>query len=118
MYIKEQNSTILTEWKDTEINRKKAENWNLEIYTGDKELGFDGFYYVKGSAPQPPILNYAEKRAAEYPAIGEQLDLIYWDKVNNTDTWQRTIAAVKEKYPKEAKNAESTPDSNSGLHNV
>lgn len=45
--------------------------------------------------------SYAEKRAAEYPAIPDQLDMIYWDKVNGTNVWRDTIAAIKEKYPKE-----------------
>lgn len=45
--------------------------------------------------------NYAQKRAREYPAIGEQLDMIYWDKVNGTNLWQEKIAEIKAKYPKE-----------------
>lgn len=44
---------------------------------------------------------YKEKRAAEYPSYGDQLDMIYWDKVNNTNIWVDTISAIKAKYPKE-----------------
>lgn len=81
--------------------------------------GYDGQAYFLGTEPQKPEPTYAEKRAAEYPAIGDQLDMIYWDKVNNTDHWQQTIAAVKEKYPKEAAdNAESTVIDNFGLSHV
>ena len=43
---------------------------------------------------------YAQKRAKEYPAVGEQLDMIYWDKVNGTNLWQTKIAEIKAKYPK------------------
>lgn len=45
-------------------------------------------------------LTYAEKRAEEYPPLAEQLDMQYWDKVNNTNLWQEHINAVKTKYPK------------------
>ena len=50
---------------------------------------------------EPEPLTYAEKRAMEYPSIQEQLDMIYWDKVNGTNTWQEKIAEIKAKYPKE-----------------
>jgi hypothetical protein len=36
----------------------------------------------------------------EYPSIQEQLDLQYWDKINNTNKWEEAINAVKIKYPK------------------
>ena len=44
---------------------------------------------------------YAEKRAVAYPSIPDQLDMIYWDKVNGTNLWQEKIAEIKAKYPKE-----------------
>ena len=50
---------------------------------------------------EPEPLTYAEKRAMEYPSIQEQLDMIYWDKINSTNTWQEKIAEIKAKYPKE-----------------
>lgn len=43
---------------------------------------------------------YKERRASEYKTIAEQLDMLYWDKVNNTNLWQEHINAVKTKYPK------------------
>jgi len=36
----------------------------------------------------------------EYPSIGEQLDMQYWDAVNGTTTWKDTIAQVKSDNPK------------------
>ena len=42
-------------------------------------------------------MTYADKRSAEYPSIGEQLDDIYH---NGIDGWKTTIKAVKDKYPK------------------
>ena len=44
--------------------------------------------------------SYFYKRAAEYPSIQEQLDMQYWDKVNDTNNWEQAIQSVKEKYPK------------------
>lgn len=47
-------------------------------------------------------LPYDQKRALSYPAMTEQLDMLYWDGVNGTTTWADAIAAVKAKYPKGA----------------
>jgi len=59
----------------------------------------DGAYVIVQNAPAPEP-TYAEKRAAEYPSVADQLDMMYWDKVNGTDIWAETVAAVKAKYPK------------------
>ena len=65
------------------------------------EEAYDGHWYAAGYAPAEPEKSYAEKRLAEYPSIGDQLDMMYWDKVNGTNIWQLTIAEIKAKYPKE-----------------
>jgi len=36
----------------------------------------------------------------QYPSIGEQLDMQYWDAVNGTTTWKDAIAQVKADNPK------------------
>ena len=43
---------------------------------------------------------YKEKRSKEYPKIEDQLDMLYWDKINGTDNWLNLINEVKKKYPK------------------
>ena len=43
---------------------------------------------------------YKYQRAREYPSLQEQLDMQYWDKINNTTNWQNAINTVKTKYPK------------------
>jgi hypothetical protein len=43
---------------------------------------------------------YQRDRAKSYPSIQEQLDLQYWDKLNNTTKWEEAINAVKIKFPK------------------
>jgi hypothetical protein len=40
---------------------------------------------------------YKSKRAAEYPSIVDQLDLLYH---GGMDAWKAAIQAVKDKYPK------------------
>lgn len=51
----------------------------------------------------PPIVipveepTYAELRAAAYPNMADQLDMIFHDGI---DAWKATIAAVKAEYPK------------------
>jgi hypothetical protein len=45
-------------------------------------------------------MTYADHRAAEYPEIGDQMDMQYWDGINGTTTWADAIKAVKDKYPK------------------
>ena len=42
-------------------------------------------------------MTYADKRVAEYPSIGDQLDKIYHSGIAG---WKTTIKAVKDKYPK------------------
>lgn len=66
----------------------------------DVEQAYTGEWYIAGYAPPKPELTYKEKRLAEYPDIGEQLDMIYWDKVNGTNLWQEKISEIKAKYPK------------------
>ena len=40
------------------------------------------------------------QRDRQYPPIGEQLDLQYWDKVNGTSKWQEAVSKVKSDHPK------------------
>ena len=39
-------------------------------------------------------------RIKAYPSIGDQLDMQYWDGVNDTTTWADAIAKVKADNPK------------------
>ncbi len=53
--------------------------------------------------PEP---SWVEKRLANkakggYGSIGEQLDMLYWDKKNGTDNWEKHIDKVKSDIPKE-----------------
>ena len=52
---------------------------------------------AKAETDRIAAMTYADKRSAEYPAIGDQLDDIYH---NGIDSWKSTIKAIKDKYPK------------------
>ena len=40
------------------------------------------------------------QRLREYPPIEEQLDMLYWDRMNGTERWIQAIKKVKDKHPK------------------
>ena len=44
---------------------------------------------------------YARNRQAEYPSMGDQLDMIYKDNLNSTTTHKDAVEAVKTKWPKD-----------------
>ena len=82
-------------------NEKIAQDLGLSLTTERQIVyGYDGKRYFAGEEPTPPEPSYAQKRAAEYPPIADQLDMIYWDKVNGTNLWQEKISSIKAKYPK------------------
>jgi len=87
-------------------------NWDgvteYSVPEGDLILS-DGNAYIGGdfaggvfSAIQPveDTGTYVEKRQAAYAPIGDQLDMQYWDSVNDTTTWKDHIASVKDQFPK------------------
>ena len=84
-------------YKDTENNLHWLESTDFEHYLPrgcvpitDEE--------ADALRPQPAELTYAQKRAAEYPPISDQLDYIYHHGV---EAWkQDMVAPVKAKYPK------------------
>ena len=43
---------------------------------------------------------YSRNRATAYASTGDQLDMQYWDSVNDTTTWKDHIASVKAQFPK------------------
>lgn len=44
--------------------------------------------------------NNQYQRDRTYPNIGDQLDMIYWDKINGTEKWKEAIEKVKADHPK------------------
>jgi hypothetical protein len=43
---------------------------------------------------------YQRTRAKSYPSLSDQLDMQYWDSVNDTTTWKDAVAKVKSDNPK------------------
>ena len=95
-YYKTENGQITQATRSKEI----AQKLNFESTEKNILYGHDGKLYFEDELPTPPEPTYAEKRATEYPSVEEQLDMIYWDKVNNTNLWQEKITEIKNKYPK------------------
>ena len=110
------SSKLIADWYDSNITYYKITDGKIGLATTSETVaksvgldqkteknivhGYDGQLYFEDECPPPPEPTYAEKRAAEYPSVQEQLDMIYWDKINGTNVWQQTITAIKTKYPK------------------
>ena len=71
---------------------------NIDYQQFIQDVAEQGIEIVEG----PDIIepDYATLRQQEYPSREEQLDMMYWDKVNGTTVWEDTIQAIKDKYPK------------------
>ena len=81
--------------KDNMSIPRTADNREYRQFIEDIALGNDT---VEG----PDIIepDYATLRQQEYPSREEQLDMMYWDRVNGTNIWEETIQSIKEEYPK------------------
>ena len=81
--------------KDNMSIPQAADNREYRQFIEDIALGNDT---VEG----PDIIepDYSTLRQQEYPSREEQLDMMYWDRVNGTNIWEETIQSIKTKYPK------------------
>ena len=83
----------------TDNNNQTYEN--LFIRDGSekptKQECIDG---VKAMQADYDARQYQRDRMVSYPSVQEQLDLIYWDKINDTEKWKETIDKVKLENPK------------------
>lgn len=76
---------------------------NYEKWLEDNTI-FDEWYATLPEDKQADfdnslLLDCQRLRKAEYDKLN-QYDLMYYDKVNGTDTWGDAIEAIKAKYPK------------------
>ncbi len=84
------------------INHKAVIALNPQVAWIDNEAAFDKdgnkieINLAAVNAWQDPE-QYKYDRAAEYPSIADQLDLLYH---GGMDAWKSAIQAVKDKYPK------------------
>ena len=81
----ETDSFVVTAWKSTDIPQPSQEEIDAEVVRLQAEYDAQ---------------EYARNRATAYASTGDQLDMQYWDSVNDTTTWKDHIASVKDQFPK------------------
>lgn len=99
-YIFEHNQTSQTSATDTQLNTIFGVGTWQQLPNPPADMKYPEWNDTDKKWENSDLRPYTEKRREAYPPIPEQLDMLYHDKANNTDTWQRTITAVKTKYPK------------------
>ena len=72
------------------------------VYNSEQEPPSDSDIDAKLASMQAEYdaQEYARKREAEYPSIGDQLDMIYKDMKNGTTIHAKAVEVIKTKYPK------------------
>lgn len=102
MFLGYQNGKIMMVAK----KREELEDMPLMEFdrieqTSDEYELINGQYINKNNIPKETENELICKaRKAAYPLIEDQLDMLYWDKVNGTHLWEYTISQVKRAYPK------------------
>ena len=76
---------------------KQVNNERMEFSDADYDQAKIDLGNSKWEAQQ---FGYIQARQEAYGDLGSQLDMMYWDKVNDTTTWQDHIAKVKSDNPK------------------
>lgn len=56
--------------------------------------------YIDESSSEGALIKFNSDRAAAYPSVPDQLDMIYHDGINGTSVWKDAIAKVKSDIPK------------------
>jgi hypothetical protein len=93
------------------INSIKAINPNAEVSINADDINQITWLNNTQPIPANQILakqielqaEYEAKqyqRDRQYPSIADQLDMLYWDKVNGTENWLNSIESVKNRFPK------------------
>ena len=85
------------EIEDAKPLYKQVNNERLEFTDDDYAQAKVDLGNSKWEAQQ---FGYIQARQGAYGDLGSQLDMMYWDKVNNTTIWQDHIAKVKSDNPK------------------
>ena len=97
------------------IKAIKKINPNAEVVVRGKDINTCEIEWHNGTTPIPKAdieakmvevqaeydaNQYQRDRATAYPSIQDQLDMQYWDNINDTTTWEDAIAKVKADNPK------------------
>ena len=78
---------------------KQVNNERLEYSDSDYDQAITDLANSKWNDQQ---FGYIQARQEAYGSIADQLDMQYWDKVNDTTVWKDHIAQVKADNPKPA----------------
>ena len=78
------NGAYIREWKSASPQPSESE---IETAHNEWQAEYDA-------------QEYARNRETAYASTGDQLDMQYWDSVNDTTTWKDHIASVKAQFPK------------------
>ena len=76
---------------------KQVNNERLEFDSADYDQAITDLANSKWNDQQ---FGYIQARQEAYGSIADQLDMQYWDAVNDTTTWKDHIAKVKNDNPK------------------
>ena len=85
------------EIEDAKPLYKQVNNERLEFTDDDYAQAKVDLGNSKWEAQQ---FGYIQARQEAYGDLGSQLDMMYWDAVNDTTTWKDHIAKVKSDNPK------------------
>ena len=76
-----------------------VQQWTIvDKYTAEERAAKEA--EIAAAAAEAAATEYQRLRAVAYPSLQDQMDMLYWDNVNGTTTWQDAIAAIKAQYPK------------------
>ena len=78
---------------------KQVNNERLEFSSADYDQAIIDLANSKWNEQQ---FGYVQARQKAYGSVQDQLDMQYWDSVNDTTTWADHIAKVKSDNPKPA----------------
>ena len=95
--LEELRAEATAEIEDAKPLYKLIDNEKLEYSDSDYDQAITDLTNNKWNDQQ---FGYIQARQEAYGSIADQLDMQYWDAVNNTTTWKDHIAQVKSDNPK------------------
>jgi len=100
-YLMKNNSVVSI--LDDRDRTEKEKNKDCTEITIDRDITWpDGGLgtFADPRTDEEKKFEYKDLRRTDYPSVQDQLDMIYWDFVNGTTTFEDCISVIKKKYPK------------------
>lgn len=100
----EQNFTGLTQNEENHFGLScltfdedsKTATFNREYFNANVR----NVIFIDNTTDEGKQIEWLSSRQKSYPSIGDQLDMIYKDQINDTTTWKDSVAAAKDATPK------------------